>query len=135
MHGRRNIWLCVLTKGNFQIVRETELYGVPKNVRAHRQIIKARPGDILVFYVISPVKAIVAIYEVSSQIFESADMAPWTDRLYPYRVRITHKRDCYVPYDQFTKPRIYMGASMIPMTDRDLREIEALCDSHARVYY
>lgn len=135
MQGRRNIWLCLLTKENFAIVRRTKLYGVPKNVRAHHQIVKAKPGDILVFYVISPVKAIVAIYEVSSQMFESANMAPWTDRQYPYRVRITHTRDCYVSYYQFAKPRIYMGASMIPMTDGELRAIEALCNSDAPVYY
>lgn len=124
------IWLCILTKENFDVVKKERLYGVP--ARAQYRIEELSLGDTLVFYVISPKKRIVGISKVASSMFEEKKKAPWKDRLYPYRVRIDEVEEISVPYSRFVgkisgvKKRIPMGSSIIPLNKSDLEKIRSL---------
>jgi len=139
----RNVWFCIVTEGNWPIVRDSGLYGVPetKNKRAYREICRVRVGDILVFYVRFPVRAIVGIYEASSEVFEERKLSPWKDRLYPYRIKI---KPISEELKELSKPiplkmivgkvsairssRSFMGRSIIPLTTEDFKFIKSLVE-------
>lgn len=122
-------------------MRDNYLYGVPetKTRRGYNQIRETKPGDILVFYVISPVRGIVGIYEIVSEVFEDRRYFPWEDRLYPYRVRIRplseelKKLPTPIPLkvikgklSKIKSSRSFMGQSIVELTKEDFNLIKSL---------
>jgi len=132
------VWLCIINEFSWPTVRDNRLYGVPDS-RARVKIYLTKPEDVLIFYCISPVKAIVGIYKVTSKVFEDRDPAPWEDRLYPYRIRI---KPFSRELKELSKPipleaiagklskvkhtRSMMGKSMIRLTTEDFNFIKSL---------
>jgi len=135
----RGVWFCILTETNWPKVRDNCLYGVPKSKEPYRRISKTKPGDILIFYIRSPVKGIVGIYEVASNVFEESEYFPWEDRLYPYRIRIKPVSDDLkelpkpIPLEAFVgkvskikSPKAFMGKSMVSFSEEDYEFIKSL---------
>ena len=126
------VWLCVVNKENFEVVKEKRVYGVP--ARAHNQIGKIRVGDILVFYVISPIRCILGISKSTSSTFEEKKLFPWKDRIYPYRIEISEVEEVRVRSKEFIgkissiKNRIPMGTSLIPISRKDYETIRLLAN-------
>lgn len=94
-----------------------------------KQLKNVKIGDILLLYVKSPVKRVLGFCKVKSRMFEESRMTPWEDRLYPYRLRISHVKEANVPFKRFVgkiggiKSRIPMGVSLIPLCEGDLETI------------
>jgi predicted RNA-binding protein len=99
----------------------------------------------LIFYVRSPVKSIVGVYEVTSKVFEESTYRPWEDRFYPYRVRIkplsTDLKELSEPIpleasvgkvSKIKSSQPFMGKSMVPLTKEDYGFIKSLIEKHAR---
>jgi len=80
-----NIWLCPVKLKSWRIVRKVGLFGVPKVV--YNVFSQVRPEDLLIFHVLKPVRGIVAIAKVTSQMFED-DQDIWGRNRYPLRVKI-----------------------------------------------
>ena len=80
-----NVWLCPVKPRNWRIVKKFKMFGVPKHIR--KVFNQVRPGDLLVFHVLSPVNGIVAIGKVTSQMFED-NRDIWGKTRYPLRVNI-----------------------------------------------
>lgn len=118
--------------------------------RALKQIKKAMPGDKLVFYLKSPVKAIVGIYEVASSMYVSEETL-WKDRLFPYRVKIMPIRKVYAlkngtlyfenslrllkligKLKSLSCLAALQGRSMIPITESDFNLIDSTLRKKAR---
>lgn len=129
-----SIWFCILTPDNWPIVRDKKLYGVPKRVR--KGFAQVRKGDIFLFYLTSPVKAIVGIYEAISDPFETQELEPWPDRLYPYRVQIKPLTDMNlelrkpIPFDviigkavKIKRSYSLFGKSLIPLSRKEYNRI------------
>jgi predicted RNA-binding protein len=121
------VWLCILNMQNFEILRKERVYGVPTN--ACNRLEKVRVGDTLLFYVTSPVKSILGMSRAASSMFEEKQMAPWNDRHYPFRVRISDVEETAIPSKAFVgkiagiKKRIPMGQSLIAISQSDLVKI------------
>jgi len=128
-------WLCILNEENFEIVGRKRIYGIPKNARALVHFTKFKEGDVLVFYIISPRKQIKGIAKVLSPVFEDDKKAPWKDRLYPYRVRISEVHEIAIRERDFEgkisalRKRIPMGTSIMPLGENDLKIIQTLAQT------
>lgn len=67
-----SIWLCVLTKANFELLKKERLYGVPNNKRSYEQLRRVHKGDTLLFYAISPVRRFLGISIAASEVLRLA---------------------------------------------------------------
>lgn len=129
------VWLCILNMENFETLKKKKIYGVPDRKSALNQLKKVRPGDSLIFYVISPVKCILGISTAVSTVFEDRKMAPWRDRLYPYRIKVSEVKDIRVSIRRVLgkisgiKGRIPMGASLLMLGKNDFEIIKSLSGS------
>ena len=103
--------------------------GRKKTVETFKSIMK---GDILVFYLVSPVKAIRGIGKVVSKAFEERERVIWKDhRSYPHRIRISVlDSDVNIPLSEIrvktSVKRIPMGVSVIPLSKKDFETIRKL---------
>ena len=80
-----NVWLCPVKPQNWRIIKNTQLFGVPK--RALKTFVYVQSGDLLVFHVLKPINGIVTICKAKSEVFEDhRDI--WGKERYPFRVRI-----------------------------------------------
>ena len=68
-----NYWLCILTDRNWRIVKQEGIHGVPDRKKAATTIKSIKKGDILIFYLISPVRAIRGIGKAISEAFEERE--------------------------------------------------------------
>lgn len=75
-----NVWLCPVKARSWRIIRKVKMFGAPKSV--HKVFSQVRPGDLLVFHVLKPINGIVAIGEVTSQMFEDYQDV-WGKNRYP----------------------------------------------------
>lgn len=127
-------WFCILTPNNWPIVRDKKLYGVPKSAR--RTFSQVKKGDIFLFYLTSPIRGVIGVYEAVSDTFETQELAPWSDRLYPYRVaikplsNITSELIEPIPFnkiigkaEKIKSSYSLVGRSLIPLSQEEYREI------------
>lgn len=128
-----NYWLCILTRENWWIVKQEGIYGVPDKKKTAATFKNVKKGDILVFYLISPERAIRGIGKTISEAFEERKQRLWNDRLYPHRMRISVlDADIDIPFSQIRgklstiKTRIPMGTSIIPLSKKDFEMIRTL---------
>ena len=77
-----NVWLCFTKPRNWYIVRREEVFGVSSTAR--KTMSQVKPGDFLVFYVMKPVNGIVAVYTVTSEMFEDNRKL----RRFPFKIKI-----------------------------------------------
>jgi len=126
-------WLCFLTDKNWQIVKKEGIHGVPDKKKAAATIKSIEKDDILVFYLISPVRAIKGIGKAVSEAFEERERRLWKDRLYPHRIKISLlDTDIHIPLSGIKgkigaiKTRIPMGVSIIPLSEKDFETIRTL---------
>ncbi|MGD6808593.1 MAG: EVE domain-containing protein [Candidatus Bathyarchaeia archaeon] len=126
------VWLCVISRDNFDIISDEGVYGVPNNPRALKYFKNFKRDDILLFYVVSPSKRIYGEVKVTSPIFEETKQSPWTDKPYPYRVHVSKMEPFLIRWNDFVGKissigkRIPMGTSIIPINNEDyaiLKEI------------
>ena len=97
-------WLCITNEANWKVIREKNVWGVPKSHK--NTIAKVKPGDKLVIYLkqekvgdeVKPSR-IVGIYEVVSMPFKdstrifsskgvksSGEMFPWRVKIKPVKI-------------------------------------------------
>jgi predicted RNA-binding protein len=132
------VWLCILNRENFEILKERKIYGIPENKRALSLLKNVKIGDTLLFYVISPVRRILGVSSVVSTIFKEKRKAPWRDRLYPYRIRVSEVQDINVRMTDCVgkidgvKRRVPMGASLILLGTNDLQTIKSLSGNYGQ---
>lgn len=129
----KKYWFCILTDKNWHIVKQEGIYGVPDNKRHIDKIRSIKKDDILVFYLISPVRAIKGIGKATSEAFEERKQRLWEDRIYPHRIEVSiMDNDIHIPFSKFKgkigtiKTRIPMGQSIIPLSKKDFETIEEL---------
>ncbi len=80
-----NSYICPVKFKSWNIIRKKAIFGTDKNAR--NIIEKFAIGDILYFHVLSPIKGIVGIAKVKSEMFkDNADI--WGKDRYPFRVKI-----------------------------------------------
>jgi len=127
-------WFCIITSDNWPIVRDKKLYSVPRSAR--RTFSQVKKGDIFLFYLTSPIRGVIGVYEAVSDTFETQELSPWQDRLYPYRVvikplsNITSELREPIPFDKIVGKAekiksgysLY-GKSLIPLSQEEYREI------------
>lgn len=121
----KRYWLCVVTAKNFDVIETEHMYGVPYSAKNLRLLSQFQKGDTLLFYVVSPVMKILGKTIVSTEMFEEKTQMPWTDRLYPLRVRVEKLDPIRIRSKDFlgkisaVGKRIPMGSSVIPITKED----------------
>lgn len=129
---KAQVWLCVLNRENFEILKERRVYGIPENKRAISLLKNVKIGDTLLFYVICPVKRILGVSSAVSTIFRDNRKTPWRDRLYPYRIKVSEVQDINVRRIDFVgkiegvKRRVPMGASLISLGINDFEIIKSM---------
>jgi len=79
------VWLCPVKPRNWCIIKDKRVFGVPR--QAHKKISEVNPGDILAFYLLKPGGGIVALCNVTSEVFESHSDV-WGSDQYPLRVKL-----------------------------------------------
>jgi predicted RNA-binding protein len=96
-----NYWLCVTNQENWEVIKEKNIWGVEE--RHRNTILKVKPGDRLLIYVMSTKKEnetlpprIVAAYEAVSEVFTDPSRL-FKGKVYPLRVRLR-------PIAVFSKP-------------------------------
>lgn len=78
-------WLCPIKGLSWNIIKREKVFGAPK--QAYKSISQVALCDHLVFYLLGPVKGIVAVYDVVSTVYEDhSDI--WGKERYPLRLRI-----------------------------------------------
>ena len=93
---------------------------------------KFRQNDVLLLYVISPVKRIMGICRVTSHVFRENKKDPWLDRSYPHRVKISEVEPFEVSSKEFigkvsfVGKRIPRGSSVIPVSQDDFLILKKL---------
>jgi len=94
-------WLCVTNQENWEVIREKNVWGVEE--RHRNSILKVKPGDRLLIYVMGTKKEnetlpprIVAAYEAISEMFTDSSRL-FKGKLYPLRIRLR-------PIAVFSKP-------------------------------
>ena len=118
-------WLCVVTSKNLDVIERAHIYGIPYNAKNLRLLSQFQKGDKILFYVVSPVMKILGKSTVSTEMFEEKTQLPWTDRLYPLRVRVGKMDPVLIRSKDFlgkistVGKRIPMGSSIIPITKED----------------
>ena len=84
-----NYWLCVTNGENWGVIRERDVWGVPK--RSRGRIERVRRGDYLVFYVI-PGRVCGVFRAVSEPFVSEEPIFSWVEfgrpEVFPYRVRV-----------------------------------------------
>lgn len=138
-------WLCITNRANWKVVKEKNVWGVP---RRHRNTIaKVKPGDKLVIYlkqerenkeVLEP--KIAGIFEVMSEPYEDSSRifkAHVLNETYPLRVRIKPVRLGEVDFRPLI-PKLkfitnkkkwsghLMGKAMREIPEEDYKLIESL---------
>jgi len=85
-------WLCVTNQENWEVIREKNIWGVEE--RHRNSILKVKPGDRLLIYVMGTKKEnetlpprIVAAYEAVSEVFTDSSRL-FKGKLYPLRIRL-----------------------------------------------
>jgi predicted RNA-binding protein len=85
-------WLCVTNQENWEVIREKNIWGVEE--RHRNSILKVKPGDKLLIYVMGTKKEnetlpprIVAAYEAISEMFTDSSRI-FKGKLYPLRIRL-----------------------------------------------
>lgn len=124
-------WLCILTDENWRIVKQEGIHGVPDNKKAATRIKSIKKDDILIFYLISPVRAIRGIGKAISEAFEEREHRLWKDRLYPHQIRISVlDSDINIPLSKISgkigaikTSRSLMGVSIVPLSKKDFETI------------
>ncbi len=139
-------WLCITTRDNWKIIREKNIWGVPK--RHQNTIKKVSPGDKLVFYVKQEVRnkevlepKIVGVFEVvssyyvdSSKIFKSP---PNKNETYPLRIKIKPIKFGEINFKEIIPKLSFiknkkkwtghlMGKAMRELPEEDFRLIDSL---------
>jgi hypothetical protein len=133
MSEERHAWLCVVNSTNFEIICSHRVYGVPDRPTSKLKLAQVNQGDTLFFYIITPKKRILGKSKALSTMFEDKNKFPWKDRLYPYRIKLTHVENMNIPSRNFIKKigcvngRIPMGASIIPLSNEDEVIIDKKC--------
>lgn len=80
-----NVWLCPVKPRSWRVIKRVGLFGFPKSAKITKD--KPESGDLLMFYVLKPVRGIVSIAKVTSMVFEDhTDI--WGHDKYPFRVKI-----------------------------------------------
>jgi hypothetical protein len=100
-------WLCPIKAGSWKIIKREGVFGAPK--RVHKIMKQVQVGDQLVFYVLTQ-RAIVAVYEVLSEIYEDYDNI-WGRNRYPIRVKIKPIHDLSHRSEPFLLSSIFGGNS------------------------
>jgi len=82
-------WLCVTNDENWEVVKRSKVWGVPRRSRGFIEQVK--PGDLLVFYV-SP-KKIAGIFKAISESFQDDEkifsyQGFGREEIFPYRVKL-----------------------------------------------
>lgn len=80
-----NVWLCPIKPKSWRIIKSEKVFGVPKS--GLKVFSCAKPGDILVVYVLKPIDGIVALCKIKSEVFENHQDI-WGKGRYPFRVKI-----------------------------------------------
>jgi len=115
-------WLCITNEDNWKVVKERNVWGVPK--RHKNTIAKVKPGDKLLIYLKQErdkdeVKEprIVAVYEASSEVFRDSSRifkSPkgMGDETFPLRIKLK-------PIKIFDKPVEFklLGSSLFHHSD------------------
>lgn len=77
-------WLCPVKPNSWRTTKREQLFGVSTIGRKLLSLVT--PGDLLVFYVLSPAGGVVAICRAKSKMFKDyTDL--WGPGRYPYRVK------------------------------------------------
>jgi len=80
-----NNWLCPVKPASWKIIKKREVFGAPKHASNAMQQVQI--GDNLFFCVLGKIKRIVAVYSVTTTMYEdNSDI--WGKYRYPLRVRI-----------------------------------------------
>src|SRR5438445_1137335 len=118
-------WFCLIPAENLRIAKRTRVWGVPDSPKVRGRVKLIKPGDLLYFYVIHPTKAISARSIAESSVFVETEKAPWSDRFYPFRIRLGPVKDLKrpIPFSSFVGKisRIrnrfgLFGMTLIPLT-------------------
>jgi predicted RNA-binding protein len=128
------IWLCVINEQSFKIIKENHVYAIPDNPRALRMFRCVEKGDILLFYLRSPVMKIMGMSHIVSEPFEEKiknTPFPLFGKSYPYRVRISDVTPFIVLRSDFvgkirSVPRISMGISIIDIDEKDFEKLKQM---------
>lgn len=80
-----NIWLCPVKPRSWRIIKSVKIFGAPRH--ASKILRQVRPGDLIVFPVFKAINGIIAVYRVTSEVYEGHQDIWGKDR-YPLRVRI-----------------------------------------------
>lgn len=129
-----NVWLCFIKPRNWYIVRREEVFGVSSTAR--KTISRVRPGDFLVFHVMKPVNGIVAVYTVTSEVFEDNRKL----RRFPFKIKIkpvpglVKNESQSIPLSHLMGKvnedvevfPLFKGMSLIQISDRQFRKLERM---------
>jgi hypothetical protein len=77
-------WFCVVKPGSWRFMKKVGLFGV--GIKGSKQLLQAKPGDLLIVYSGSLKGGVIGICRISSEPFVSTKEV-WS-RSYPYRVSI-----------------------------------------------
>lgn len=80
-----NVWLCPVKPKSWRIIKKEKVFGVPRH--ASKIIQDLGPGDSLIFHVLKPINGIVAVCQVTSEVYEDGQNIWGKDR-YPLRMKI-----------------------------------------------
>lgn len=95
MLGNSMEYLCITSKDNYYICKSYNIWGVKDkeefgNSRNENIIKNVNPGDLLLFYLKTPVSKVVALYETKSRAFNDSNHI-WVDGIYALRIKIELK--------------------------------------------
>ncbi len=128
-------WFCLIPAENLALAKRERVWGVPDSPKARGRVKLIKPGDALYFYVIHPTKAISATSIAESAVFVENTKAPWSDRFYPFRIKLGPVKDLKrpIPFASFVGriSRIrnrfgLFGMTLIPLTEDDEQLIDHL---------
>ncbi|MEM3640877.1 MAG: EVE domain-containing protein [Candidatus Bathyarchaeia archaeon] len=80
-----NIWLCPVKPKSFRIIKTLKVFGLPKNKANLAKQIKKY--DLIIFHVLKPINGIVAVCEVTSEVYEDYENI-WGKMKYPLRLKV-----------------------------------------------
>jgi predicted RNA-binding protein len=79
MSKEKQSWLCIVNSENFEIISKKKIYGVPERQLAKNRLAQIKEGDILLFYVVSPVCRILGKSSALSSIYTEEDKSRSSD--------------------------------------------------------
>jgi predicted RNA-binding protein len=117
-----NNWLCITSVENWKNVRENLVFGASEEHKSYMERVK--PGDNIVFYLISKVvknkllagRSIAGISKAVSTFFYDEKRIFKTDKIYPYRIKLepikTPKNEIKLDKDLINKLKFIKNKSM-----------------------